>query len=107
MEVNGRGFSQNTLNTRVSGTISAITFEEYTYKNITLSGTLRNPVFNGSLSIDDPNVKLSFDGLVDVSKEFNQYDFEADVEYAELNKLNLFRIKKDYLVEIIIQNSVL
>ncbi|MDC7993485.1 translocation/assembly module TamB domain-containing protein [Altibacter sp. HG106] len=90
VEVNGRGFSQNTVNTRVSGSISAITFEDYTYQNITLSGTLRNPVFNGSLRIDDPNVKLRFDGLVDVSKEFNQYDFEADVEYAELNTLNLF-----------------
>ena len=36
---------------------------------------------------------MEFTGLVDVSKDFNQYDFEADIEYAELNKLNL--IKRD------------
>lgn len=85
----GSGFSQNTVNTRVDGTISSFTFEDYTYKNITVSGRLRNPIFDGDLVIDDPNLKMEFNGLVDVSKEYNQYDFEADVEYAELNKLNL------------------
>jgi|TARA_R110002020_G_scaffold4110_1_gene18263 hypothetical protein len=87
----GSGFSQNTVNTKVSGTISSFTFEEYTYKNITVQGRLKNPIFDGDLVIDDPNLKMEFKGLVDVSKEYNQYDFEADIEYAELNKLNLFK----------------
>ena len=89
----GSGFSQNSLNTKVEGSISAFTFEGYTYRNIEISGRLRNPIFDGDLVIDDPNLKMEFKGLVDVSKDYNQYDFEADVEYAELNQLNL--IKRD------------
>ena len=93
LSVEGRGFTQKTVSTLVEGTISSFNFEGYEYKNIEVTGTLKDPVFNGNLSIDDPNLKMDFKGLVDVSKEFNQYDFEADVEYAELNKLNL--IKRD------------
>ncbi len=86
----GRGFSQETVNTKVKGTVSSFTFEEYTYQNIQVEGLLKNPIFDGDLIINDPNLKMEFKGLVDVSKEYNQFDFEADIEYAELNKLNLF-----------------
>ncbi|WP_229792596.1 translocation/assembly module TamB domain-containing protein [Ulvibacter litoralis] len=91
--VDGRGFTQNTVNTSVDGSISSFVFEGYDYRNILISGNLKNPLFNGKLTIDDPNLKLNFNGLVDVSKDFNQYDFEANVDFAELNKLNL--IKRD------------
>ena len=58
-------------------------------KTLPCKEPLKDPVFNGDLSIDDPNVQLDFKGLVDVSKSFNQYDFQADVHFAELNKLQL------------------
>lgn len=93
LDFDGRGFTQKTVNTEIKGTIDTFTFEGYEYKNIEVAGNLRNPLFNGNLAIDDPNLKLDFKGLIDVSNDFNQYDFEANVEYAELNKLNL--IKRD------------
>ncbi|UCA55692.1 MULTISPECIES: translocation/assembly module TamB domain-containing protein [Aequorivita] len=89
LDFDGRGFNKNTVNTEVSGTISSFAFEGYDYKNIQLSGNLKNPLFNGELSINDPNLKLQFKGLIDASKKTNQLDFEAEVEYAELNNLNL------------------
>ncbi len=93
LDFDGRGFNKNTVNTAVSGTVSSFNFEGYNYQNIVVSGNLKNPLFNGELSIDDPNLKLQFKGLIDASAETNHLDFEADVEYAELNKLNL--IKRD------------
>lgn len=89
LDINGRGFSKTTVNTEISGNISAFAFEGYNYKNITVSGNLKNPLFNGELSIDDPNLKLDFRGLIDASDQTNHLDFEADVEFAELNQLNL------------------
>lgn len=89
LDFDGRGFTQETVDTRISGSISAFEFEGYSYRNIQVTGKLKNPLFNGELSIDDPNLEMNFKGLVDVSEDFNQYDFEADVEYAELNQLNL------------------
>ena len=93
LNFDGRGFTQNTVNTSINGIITSFNFEGYNYQKIKVSGNLKNPLFNGDLVIDDPNLKLTFKGLVNVSKDFNQYDFEANVEYAELNKLNL--IKRD------------
>ena len=89
LDFDGRGFNKNTVNTEVSGIISSFAFEGYDYKNIQVSGNLKNPLFNGELSINDPNLKLEFKGLIDASAKTNHLDFEADVEYAELNKLNL------------------
>ena len=77
------------MDTALRGVISSFSFQGYDYKNITLQGALKTLFFNGDLSIDDPNVQLDFKGLVDVSKSFNQYDFQADVHFAELNKLQL------------------
>lgn len=89
VSIDGRGFTQKTIDTELSGVISSFSFQGYDYKNISLQGALKDPVFNGDLSIDDPNVQLDFKGLVDVSKSFNQYDFQAEVRFAELNKLQL------------------
>ena len=89
VSIDGRGFTQKTVDTGLSGVISSFSFQGYDYKNITLQGALKDPVFNGDLSIDDPNIQLDFKGLVDVSKSFNQFDFQADVHFAELNKLQL------------------
>lgn len=91
VNIDGRGFTAKTINTKIKGTIESFDFENYVYRDIAVSGNLKDPIFNGRLTIDDPNIKLDFNGLVDISKEFNQYDFEADIEYAELNKLNLFK----------------
>lgn len=93
VSIDGRGFTQKTVDTALGGVISSFSFQGYDYKNITLQGALKDPVFNGDLSIDDPNIQLDFKGLVDVSKSFNQYDFQADVHFAELNKLQL--VKRD------------
>ena len=91
LNVEGVGFTQKTLDTKVTGEIKSFIFENYNYQNITLSGNFKQPLFDGELNIDDPNLKLSFNGLVDASEELNRFDFKANVEYAELNKLNLMK----------------
>ncbi|WP_310992115.1 translocation/assembly module TamB domain-containing protein [Aequorivita marina] len=89
LDFDGRGFEKENVNTEVSGNISSFSFEGYNYQNIAVSGNLKHPLFNGELSIDDPNLKLDFTGLIDASTETNNLDFRANVEFAELNRLNL------------------
>ena len=91
LDFNGRGFNVNTVDTEISGKISSLEFEKYPYKNIELSGNLKNPLFDGKLSIDDPNLKLKFSGLIDASADVNHLDFRAEVEFSDLNKLNLIQ----------------
>lgn len=86
---NGKGFTQETVNTHIDGDISSFYFNGYTYRKILVNGELKQPYFQGEVHLDDDNVKLSFDGLLDLTSKIKHYDFEAQVDYADLNKLKL------------------
>lgn len=85
---NGKGFTQNTVNTTINGSISSFYFNGYNYRKILVNGALKQPHFQGEVHLDDDNAKLSFDGLLDLTSKIRRYDFEAQVDYADLNKLN-------------------
>ncbi|MGE4347639.1 MAG: translocation/assembly module TamB domain-containing protein [Flavobacteriaceae bacterium] len=89
LNINGKGFTQNTVNTTLHGSVSSIYFNGYNYQKVLVSGEMKQPYFQGEVHIDDDNVKLSFDGLLDLASKTKHYDFEAQVDYADLNKLNL------------------
>ncbi len=88
LDVNGKGFIQEYLDTKLSGIVYNITYNDYTYRDINVFGDLKSPVFNGEIIMNDPNLKAKVDGLIDISKSINSYDFEADIAYANLVNLN-------------------
>ena len=91
VKVDGSGIAAETLDTRIDGVISRLRYKGYTYQGIAVSGNLRNPVFDGNLTVDDPNAQFSFDGLIDVSEEIHAYDFTAAIERIDLGKLNFLK----------------
>lgn len=90
LNVNGRGFNPEDLSTNINGGVINIEYNGYMYRNIKVDGTLKKPLFDGRLSINDPNVKLTFNGLADLNEGINKYDFKASIEYADLNAINIF-----------------
>lgn len=90
LNVNGRGFDPDNARFSLNGAISSIRYNGYTYQNIKVNGDLRKPVFNGKVIFNDPNLQMQFEGLVDISKEINTYDFKASVAYADLRATNIF-----------------
>lgn len=97
IEVDGKGFTKKYLNTKLIGNVKSIRFNGYTYQNINVDGTMKMPYFKGLLASNDPNLKLTFNGLIDLSKKKREYDFYAKIEYANLRKINLY--KRDSLSE--------
>lgn len=93
LEVDGKGFTQKLLDTKISGSIYSLSFKKYNYKNIQIDGNLKTPLFKGKVVVNDANLKLDFNGLLDLSKREKRYDFHALIDYADLNKLNL--VKRD------------
>lgn len=91
-EVDGKGFTKKFLNTKVKGTIDNLDFNKYNYKNIVVDGTMKMPYFKGNLVSNDPNLKMNFDGLVDLSSTIKNYDFEAQVDFADLYSLHFSTI---------------
>jgi hypothetical protein len=87
LDVDGVGFTEKYLNTIIKGDISKLDYNKYTYNNIVVNGNFKLPYYKGQVSINDPNLSLTFDGLVDLSKSESRYDFHINVENADLRKL--------------------
>jgi len=86
--VEGKGFVKESLNTEVIGQIYGIDFNGYTYQNIKVSGVVKDQLFDGSLVADDENLKFNFKGLAEFGLDRNNFNFIANVDYADLKKLN-------------------
>ena len=88
LDVDGKGFTIEKLNTRLEGELYNLGYNSYDYTNLQVSGNVQNKVFNGNLVAKDPNFDLEFNGLVDFSNDENIYDFTANVNHANLKALN-------------------
>ncbi|QCX37867.1 translocation/assembly module TamB [Aureibaculum algae] len=90
-DIKGKGFTLDHINTSINGNIFKHQYKGYTYNDIDINGVFKNKHFNGSLVSKDENLQMSFTGLADLSKKVYDFDFVADVEYSDFNKLNLFK----------------
>ena len=98
-DVEGKGFTLETLSTKVKGNVSKHQYKGYTYSNIDVNGVFENQRFNGELNTNDANLKMKFIGLADLSTDIYKFDFNADVAFAEFNKLNLFKRDKTAILK--------
>ena len=104
IDVDGKGFKREYLNTAIKGDISQIEYKNYNYTNIVVNGALKSPNYKGQITVNDPNLSMTFDGLLDLSKKDSRYDFHINVENADLTKLKLVKdsvsiFKGDVIVE--------
>ena len=91
LNIDGKGFFFKESNTYIEGVFSAFEFKGYNYQDIKVKGKIKDPVFDGQVIANDPNFKLNFNGLVNINELENDYDFSAQVENIDFNKLNLFK----------------
>ncbi len=73
----------------LNGTVDTLYFSQYAYSNITLDGAFTNNTFNGGFGINDPNIRMDFQGEMDFSGEVPSYNFTADVARSRPYFLNL------------------
>ena len=105
VDVDGKGFTEKYLNTALKGAVSKINYNNYTYNNITVDGNFKAPNYKGQIAVKDPNLTMNFDGLVDLNRRDNKYDFHINVENADLHKLNFIKdsvslFKGDIIVQV-------
>lgn len=91
VDVDGKGFTEKYLDTKFSGDIFKIKYNNYNYSKIIVDGKFKSPIFNGKVYINDPNLFMDFDGLVNFNKKDISYDFHTKVDYANLVKLNFMQ----------------
>jgi hypothetical protein len=98
VEIQGVGKSMETLDLTMKGTIDSTDILGKTYREIDIAGAILNESFTGSLDVNDPDLGLSFQGMVDFNKAHPTFHFESDISHARLNRMHL--IKSDTMYEI-------
>jgi len=86
--VTGYGTNVPLMTADIDGVFSAFEYNSYRYSNIVVTdGHLAREIFDGKLTMKDPNAYLTYDGSVDFSDKVPKLDFWAHLESADLSAL--------------------
>jgi len=73
----------------IDGLVSRFDYNGYSYKNIALKGTYDKEIFNGLVSLDDPNGFVKLEGTVNTSKKNRMADINATIRRLDPAALRL------------------
>jgi len=85
--VNGKGLTRETADFILSGKINSLGFRKYNYVNIETNAQFARELFNGNLSINDPNLKFNGSAFIDFRKEKQITQIKAKLDTAFIDKL--------------------
>ena len=94
------------LDLHLDGTIDTLEVNDYMYSNIDIDGILTNESFDGSFSIRDPNIEMSFAGSMDFSSEVPHFNFETDVSRLRPYYLNLRDDDPEYFASFFLETDL-
>lgn len=87
--VNGAGFNFRTLKASVDADVQEITLYNYTYTNVKTQGEMNRKFFNGSLTVNDPNLDMDFAGTIDFNEQLPVFKFNSEIRKSDLKALRL------------------
>ncbi len=86
-KINGLGRELEEARIHLDGHVSAVDFKGYRYRNMEVDGNLGQSLFDGKISIDEPNIRADVEGKIDFNQEVNAFNIEGFVGYANLKAL--------------------
>jgi len=90
-DLKGGGFELDRVNTSFNAEVSKLNFNNYTYKNIDITGLYQFNTFDGNLKIDDEHFKMNFSALADLSSSPNKFDLKSEIKYLNLKETKLYK----------------
>ena len=89
-KISGTGFTGRGLKVALDGFIKNIEYNHYDYQNIVTKGTFKNNLFEGTVSIRDPNLQVDrLSGNINFYGKAPQFNFNAEVSRFNLKNLGL------------------
>lgn len=89
----------------MDGLIDRLDLNHYDYRRIKLSGNLTDKIFDGSFSISDPNIKMDFQGKMNLSRENPEFAFTADVSRARPYYLHFDNSDPSYFASFLLETN--
>ena len=81
MDIRAKGTIQNGVpNGTIRGKIRDISYNNYTYQTIRVNGKFKPQHFDGTLSIEDENLQLRFAGLVNLTEQAPDINFDLRLD---------------------------
>jgi len=88
-KVKGTGLDPQTANAAINGKLISAEYNSYTYKDLTLKGTVKKGAFDVVANMDDPNLDFQLDAKGGFNGKFPKGKIHLNVDIADLDKLNL------------------
>lgn len=89
----GKGLTISDAELQLDAKISKLFANGYTYKGIETKAKLSDELFDGFLSVKDPNLVLTANGLINLKDNANKFDITANFEKANLKQLHITEIE--------------
>ncbi|MGB1102052.1 MAG: translocation/assembly module TamB domain-containing protein [Crocinitomicaceae bacterium] len=82
-----KGLSLDDMDIKFYGKFQQLELNDYAYQGIEIKkGSFRNNVFKGEIDVDDDNLRLVYDGSVDLKGQM-KFDFDVRIDSAYLAEL--------------------
>ncbi|MDX9812169.1 MAG: translocation/assembly module TamB domain-containing protein [Bacteroidales bacterium] len=88
-EVDGNASSLNRFSGSLTATVDSAEINGYTYRNAVLNGTFTEKTWDGSINIDEKNIKMDLLGMFDFRNELPEFDFTLNLANANFHRLNI------------------
>ncbi len=88
-EIIGSGFTVEKADFKLNGRIDKIQLYDYEYKNIETDARFTKEFFEGFLKVNDPNLKLTTTGSIDLRAGINFFNVAAQLDTVNLQPLNI------------------
>ena len=89
LDIKGRTKNSRLASSAIVGNISTFDFKRYTYKNLSINTKSESNLFEGAISLLDPNGKVEIDGHANFDGNNSFFNFTSRLKEINLNKLNL------------------
>jgi len=89
--IDGFAYSLNKFAASVTGKIDSVEVKNYKYRNIALKGLFSEKTWDGSINIDEKNIKLNLLGMFNFAGKLPEFNFTMDLAEANLFNLNLVK----------------
>lgn len=93
LEADGKIDTLSNLDLQANGALTSFQFRKYDYQDLKIKGHYTDKMFEGSVSMHDPNLWFDFDGLVNMHEKLPIFDFNLGIDTLHLGELNLVKDK--------------
>lgn len=90
--IEGKGLYKSDADFYLDAVIENFGVLGYDYKNIVMDGRLSSQIFNGFISINDPNLIFEMNGSIDLREDQESINITVSLDTAILDKLNITSI---------------